>query len=123
MLPLYIYYVEYSYFNFKCKYFKRVNIVTFLTYLGSSNAVVAYMSIIASIGAIVVIGIAAWRNKEIIQKKLKKQKIRFPRLQRNTDDVSGKEKSKKTTSRKSENLYDDINEKYMIKDFKAFDRK
>ncbi|XP_076071694.1 uncharacterized protein LOC143043128 [Mytilus galloprovincialis] len=90
---------------------------------GSSNAVVAYMSIIATIGAVVVIGIAAWRNKEFLLRKLKKQKIRFPRLQRSTDDESGKEKSEKTTTRKSENLYDDINEKYMIKDFKVVDRK
>lgn len=90
---------------------------------GSSNAVVAYMSIIATFGAVVFIGIAAWRNKEFLQKKLKKQKMRFPRLQRSTDDVSGKEKSEKTTTRKSENLYDDINEKYMIKDFKVFDGK
>lgn len=90
---------------------------------GSSNAVVAYMSIIATIGAVVVIGIAAWRNKEFLLKKLKKQKIRFPRFQRSIDDESGKEKSEKTTTRKSENLYDDINEKYMIKDFKVVDRK
>ncbi|VDI75111.1 Hypothetical predicted protein, partial [Mytilus galloprovincialis] len=89
----------------------------------SSNAVVAYMSIIATIGAVVVISIAAWRNKEFLLKKLKKQKIRFPRLQRSTDDESRKDKSEKTLTRKSENLYDDIDEKYMIKDFKVFDRK
>ncbi|CAG2226044.1 ELL [Mytilus edulis] len=45
---------------------------------GSSSAVVAYMSIIATIGAVVIISIAAWRNKDFLLKKLKKQKIRFP---------------------------------------------
>lgn len=90
---------------------------------GTSNAVVAYMSIIATVGAVVVICIAAWRHKEFILKKLNTQTIIFPRLQRNTFGVTEKEKSVETNVRKSEHLYEDINEKNMLKDFKFIDRK
>ncbi|VDI22319.1 Hypothetical predicted protein [Mytilus galloprovincialis] len=84
----------------------------------STNTVVAYMSTVASIGGVVVIVIAVWRHKEFITKKIRKQKIKFARLQKTTSLVFENEKKVEQKVRKSENPYDDIDEKDMVKDLK-----
>lgn len=91
---------------------------TILINLGSdsTNTVVAYMSTVASIGGVVVIVIAVWRHKAFIWKKVRKQKIKFARLQKATSVAFENEKKVEQKIRKSENLYDDIDEKDMVKD-------
>ncbi|CAC5358303.1 unnamed protein product [Mytilus coruscus] len=85
------------------------------------NSVVAYMSCIATIGSTVIIAIALWRHKDWIKKKLNDQTLRFPRLQRKSYAVNVKEEKVATSTRKSENVYDDIDEKSMIKDFEKLE--
>ncbi|XP_052076740.1 uncharacterized protein LOC127714726 [Mytilus californianus] len=85
----------------------------------SSNYVVLYMSSIATIGSTVIIAIALWRQKDWIKKRLNGRTLRFPRLQ---EKSSAEEKLKEVAFfRKSENVYDDINERYMLKDFEKLD--
>ncbi|XP_071123775.1 uncharacterized protein [Mytilus edulis] len=82
-----------------------------------SNSVVVYMSCIATIGSTVVIIIALYRNQDWIKKRLNDRKLKFPRLQKGTVTISGKKQKDEPTARKSEHIYDDINEKNMIKNF------
>ncbi|XP_052076741.1 uncharacterized protein LOC127714727 [Mytilus californianus] len=82
-----------------------------------SNSVVVYMSCIATIGSTVIIIIALWRNQDWIKKRLNDRKLKFPRLQKGSFTINGRNQKDEPTTRKSEHVYDDINEKYMIKDF------
>ncbi|VDI77108.1 Hypothetical predicted protein [Mytilus galloprovincialis] len=84
-----------------------------------SNYVVIYMSSIATVGATVIIAIALWRQKDWIKKRLNSQNPRFPRLQGKSN--ADKEFKEVAFCRKSENVYDDINERYMLKDFEKMD--
>ncbi|XP_071124928.1 uncharacterized protein [Mytilus edulis] len=84
-----------------------------------SNYVVIYMSSIATVGATVIIAIALWRQKDWIKKRLNSRNLRFPRLQGKSN--ADKEFKEVVFFRKSENVYEDINERYMLKDFEKMD--
>ena len=83
--------------------------------------VIIYMSCISAIGLTIAFGIAACRKREWLAGRIRVWKgglPTFPRL-----DVPAIMEKMKTSVRKSENFYDDINEKDMIHNLGVWKRK
>lgn len=73
------------------------------------------MSCIAAIGLTIAFGIALFKNREWMASKANSLRGRYPKLRRLERNVMFEKIH--FDVRKSENVYEDINEKYMICDF------